>query len=470
MARALAVAVAVAALVMLWAGRIGETPIQGDAAQGLRMALSLERHDVMSLRTLPPYEPTMYREPLPAVATAVMIALHDALRGARADDDYFAGAAARFIKLQNVFWMLLLCGGVFLSVQFISGSKTWAAACVLLVNVQVPLTLSGLRYIGLDTLETDLPAAALLMLGSGLLAKGMHQRNAWLLALAGTVFGTLALTKAAFLYVFLVVAFLLSAAALLAYSRGGGRRSLAGPAVAILAFCVVVAGWMYRNYARFGVLGISERGGVVLLIRAFKDGMTPIEYRGAFHAWAPNGVRPGVGRLLGFTAADLNQGGRLQRLNRGVDADFYAKDVAAEAAGRADLAITYYRKARAERVRLRRELSESGRDVALADGLLKDEALAMIRKDPLAHLSLTAPFLWRGAFFAFPALILAWGYAVVRRRFDVYWFVLPALGLVIFYATLSHFIPRYGLPMHPVALSAAVILMHGAWKRWSPLA
>ena len=97
-----------------------------------------------------------------------------------------------------------------------------------------------------------------------------------------------------------------------------------------------------------------------------------------------------------------------------------------------------------------------------ADNILKSEALGIIRANPGAHLMLTLPFLWRGALLAFPVLMVAWLTAVGRRDAALFWYVMPALGMVMFYGLLSHFIPRYGIPMYPVALTTALLLIHAA--------
>ncbi len=468
MVRALVAVLVALALCLLWSGRITGSPIGGDAGQGLRMALSLERQGVMSLRLEAPFTPSMYREPLPVVVTAGVVRLHDAVYGESALEAYFSGPAARYLKLQNLGWMLLLCAGVYLAVRHLTGSVWLALLGIALLNVKLPLLASGFDYLGLDELETDLPAAALLAFGSAMLSLGMHRRNPLVLGLCGLTFGALALTKAAFLYVFVVLALFLIGTSIAAWARSLGRRAIIAPLVGVACFVLVVSGWMYRNYVQFGVFEVSERGGVVLLIRAFKDEMTPLEFRGAFYVWAPSALQPWIGKMLGFGEADLQRGGSLQRLNRTDTSDFYQSDYAAERAGRPDLAVSYYRKARAERVRVRAQLYSSGADPALADEILKEEALGIIRAKPVDHLRLTLAFLWRGALIAFPVLMFAWAYSISRRRPDLYWLVLPALGLVLFYGVLSHFIPRYGVPMNPIVICAAVALAHAAWKRWGP--
>ncbi|MFT2657982.1 hypothetical protein, partial [Escherichia coli] len=79
-----------------------------------------------------------------------------------------------------------------------------------------------------------------------------------------------------------------------------------------------------------------------------------------------------------------------------------------EQEGRPEDAVSYYRRARAERVKLERELSEAQVPNAgvAADKLLQKRALELIESHPGRHLAATIPFLWRGATAAFPILLI----------------------------------------------------------------
>jgi hypothetical protein len=96
------------------------------------------------------------------------------------------------------------------------------------------------------------------------------------------------------------------------------------------------------------------------------------------------------------------------------------------------------------------------------DEILKERALAIIREHPFKHIALTLPFLWRGAFISFPVLLAALIYAVHRSMPTLGVFVLPALGLLLFYALFSHFIPNYAVPTLPVVIICAMRLLGDA--------
>jgi hypothetical protein len=205
------------------------------------------------------------------------------------------------------------------------------------------------------------------------------------------------------------------------------------------------------------------------MYRAVDDQMTPEEYRGAFYAFAPQRLQGILGRILGFSPADLQRGGRLQRLND-VDSDFAADDLAAERAGTPEQTLSYYRRARAERVKMEQSYFAAGgpQPEIAADDALKDKAMAMILQRPWAHLAVTIPFLWRGATLTFPVLLAALLYATRRRRYDLIVFGIPAFGTVMLYGLLTHFIGRYDLPSLCVAIVVTLVSIKLANRGQAP--
>jgi hypothetical protein len=275
----------------------------------------------------------------------------------------------------------------------------------------------------------------------------------------------LTLIKAATLYVFLVTAAILAGVCLL---RGVAPRvAVRGVAVLVVAFGCAVAPWMYRNHVLFGSAHISQRAGVVLMYRAVYDEMTtPEEYRGAFYVWAPQQLQGTIGRILGFSPADLERNGRLQRLNDD-DSTFSAADLAAERAGAPERTVSLYRRARAERVRLEDQLSAAGRAQSEieADDQLKDRAMKIVLDHPLNNTALTLPFLWRGAILTFPALVISLLVALRLREYDLFVFAVPAFGTVMLYALFTQFIARYDLPALAIATVALIVSIRLAWQR-----
>lgn len=453
----------IATLCVYWTLNVTGAPIVSDASANLKMGLNLAHHGTMSLSSETPLQPSMYREPLPIFVIAAGILIVDALVG-RADslEDYFSGDRARYLKYSNVLWMLLLVAGVYCAVRFLTGSTTLAVVGMVLMNLKVPATPTSVAALGIDELMSDLAAAAIMVWASLLLVRALRDSRRLHFAITGAVFGLLALVKAAFLYVVAgVVVGTLVLSALNRWQTSDKWRVAAAQTLILTAcFAVVVLPWMLRNYAQLGVFGIAERGGVVLLMRAEKDRMNAVEYRGAFYVWAPPKLQSFFGSIFGFSREDLQRHGRLERLNREINTPFFAHEMEAEMAGRPDDAVTFYHKARAQRVQLLREYAAmSTPPERTVDEVLQERAMNMILDRPGKHLATTVPFLWRGAFTVFPILMIALLYSAYRRRVTIAAFVLPAFGLVMFCALLTHFPARYSVPTVGVAISVLLAML-----------
>lgn len=448
------VAILAGALLLFWSSRITDAPVVDDAGQNLWMALNLKTYGVISLSESAPIQPSMQREPLPAFVGMLAVRAVDALLGPAPASDYFHGERAQLLKYQNILWLALLCGAVFVIAQRL-GLSFWAAVlCVLLGNAL--LLRSEYGFYMLNSILTESAAAALLAWGSLLLALGCSGQRWWLVAWAGLCFGLLALVKAAFLYVALG---LVVAIPVLAWWQQSSIRFAALQALVLGgAAAVIVLPWMLRNQSSVGYFGIAGRGGEGLYTRAVMDQVTPDEYRGAFYAWAPYPLGGAVRRVLGYSKADLEAGGRLQRLNEASGTSFASRDLAAEMAGLPQNTLTYYRRSRAVRVILvnQFEAAANPQPLMAADHELMHRGVDMISHSPWPHLEFTLPSLWRGACYSFPPLLLAFVFALRRRRYELQLMLLPALGSVLFYALASFFEPRYAMPTYPIIVCLLV--------------
>ncbi|MEO7773853.1 MAG: hypothetical protein ABIT36_09330, partial [Steroidobacteraceae bacterium] len=443
-------------------------------AANLRMSVNLAHHGVISLSRAPPYLPTMYREPLPVIVSAGTVQIVDYVLGQASDETYFSGQYAKAIKYQNVGWLLLLAAGVLVAARRLSGSLVLALLAVGLLVVKIPATPTSLAALGIDTLETDLPAAALLLWGSIYFSRAIANGRGAHFFYAGLFFGALALTKAAFFYIFFGVlgsAWLLGTVLRERTTPPWGR--MPSKLLLLAAGCAILTlPWMARNMIQLDTFSIAQRGGLVLLFRAEKNLMTAEEYRGTFYIWAPEKLRPLMGRLLGYTHADVQRGGRLQHIYRDKDSDHFESDLAAELAGRPDLALSYYHRVRAERIKLENQLGRSPEAMRSIDQQLQTRAVSLIKTHPFRHIGTVVPFLWRGAPTTFPILLLALILALARRNREVAAFALPAFGLVMFYALFSHFTPRYSVPAVGVTLVVLLWLFASVlrWMRGRPSA
>ena len=439
----------------LWAFSATGTLIEKDAYQNLSMAYNLVHHGVMSMdtdRAPEKLRPSRYREPLPIWVTAAYLRVFDDRLGDKPLNALLEGPDAQLLKHTNVPWSLLLLGLVALSALHITGSKWMSGLAVLLTYW--PLVE---HY---DELYTEIPGAALLVLVSYMSWRVMKEKRARDFFGAGLAFGALILTKASFLYVAIALIFIYAGFELFLSRDAMARRTLfRSVALAIVGTIIVVAPWMLRNQLQFGSPSIADRGGLVLLTRAIKNQMTHEEYIGAFYVYAPYVLRGPIGFITGFKNEDVHAGGRLERLRRNANVDH---DDAAADEGRLQDVISYYYRAKAMRTPILAQLNTAEHPNALAeaDAQLQKEAIRMIKAHPGDHLAMILPFMVRGAFYMFPVFCFMLIYAWRRRDTALVAYVLPSLGLICFYALVSHFIMRYADPSAPIMSICGVVLLH----------
>jgi 4-amino-4-deoxy-L-arabinose transferase-like glycosyltransferase len=451
-------------LCIFWYTQITGSPVQSDSVATLQMGENLVHHGVLSIDSEPPIRPSMYREPVPGVIAAAMIAVVDAMHGPAPQAAYLSGDRARFIKQQNILWFLLLCVSAAIAVAWMAGS-VYAGLAVAIV-AQAFYFYPGARIFGIDTLFSDVPAAAVLALASLLWTRAVVQ-CAWRLAIVvGVCFALLTLIKAAVLYVF--AGLIVATAIYYAWRRHryAGWAATSMVACMSLSFAVLVVPWLWRNHALFGVAAVADRAGLSLYTRVLKDQMSAAEYRGSFYAWTPSPLRPLVGKLTGFRSADLQHGGLLQHFNhsRPPTAE-YQQDQAAEEAGRPDQAVAWYVQGRAERVRLVQQFTAAGvaNPWLAADQAMQTRALHYMAEHPWQHLKMTLPMMWRGALVAFPLLVVALVVAAWRRTDELLLYCVPSLGLILFYALFANFEERYGTPALPPALVVGAVVLCQIW-------
>jgi hypothetical protein len=457
----------IATLLASWESTIqripADRPVIHDAWQNLTLAYNLSHHGVMSLsHDSADLAPSSRREPLPAAFLAFYMASVEAVYGNMTLGGYGTGLGTGRLKVSNVFWAALLAYSVFVSIVRLSGSFLLAGMGTWFSNLTV------LQYF--NNLLTEPHAAALLTLACYLSIVALSRRRALYFGLAGVCFGALALTKAATFYVVMVLACLLFGWSLWQLKWPTETRFVRIPSVIVfvLGVALTTGPWMSRNYVLLNSMEIvGEAAPVVLMVRAEKNKMSWMEYRGGFYAWAPNELlRKAASDLLGFIEADLRRGGRLQRLNRSSGSEFYASDMKAVRAGRPEDAVSFLKKAQAEKQKMKRELAAQGYSGLDAESELQRRAIRQISGEPLKHMAMSVLFLWRGAGLIFPPLALVATYAAVARRSELMVYILPVLGLVFFYALATHFHPRYGQPLLPVTIVGVLVLSHAVVRYW----
>jgi hypothetical protein len=171
--------------------------------------------------------------------------------------------------------------------------------------------------------------------------------------------------------------------------------------------------------------------------------------------------------ITGFSEQDLQRGGRLQRFNRASDSDFAALDRAAEQSGNPDETLTLYRQARAERVRLTRQYAERlepWEAEHAADEELRSRAFEAIQAEPLRHLAMTIPFVWRGAGLLVPVLLIAFAHSLRTSHRNLALVTLMTLGYILFHGLFSHFEARYSAPLKPAMVALTVMMLTAVWN------
>ncbi len=422
-----------------------------DTRENLLIALNLLRFGVYSVQEAedksPPL-PTTKREPLyPTLLAAWMAAFRDGRSfGEPPTLASLDPGFVRRLKSLNVLLHLGLVLASWWSARTFFG-RSWpalAAAGLVAFNSSMLSTI--------DVFLTEIPGALLLACSSALIYLSYARKKLLYPILGGLSLGALALTKAVYFY--FVILLLVAAAIWLGISaiRNSGRMkpSAARWAVLALAALAVYCPWFVRNQRLGEALQVDKRGEDVLAIRAEYSTMSWKQYAASFFYFTP-----AVGPRL---ATALFGGETVRSFNRDDPESFFRKAI--EGTGKVQ-------------------------QVAAARHLSPRQASIRIMAEHLPVMALlTLPFAYQGAFvqvgynvrrvpavllyltllysiFFVPALVVL----TVRllRRKDPRWpFLVPALYTYAFYSLITHFIPRYSVPLGPVFIIVLVSLL--GWK------
>jgi 4-amino-4-deoxy-L-arabinose transferase-like glycosyltransferase len=331
--------------------------------------------------------------------------------------------SAQFLMLAGFYLLLWWVAGV------IGGSRraAWIALALGLVPAQFLLISVNYLMTEMTSLLLSLAATA------AVLAAWRGDRPRRFLALAGVLLGLLALTRPAFLYLFL--ASTLSAAVLIAIGRAGPRaRAAALLAMFVLGFAVPVAPWVARNAIVLGRPALTHGYDSHTLVQRISfDSMTWREYALSYVCWLPDGNGLGQ-KLAGPGACD-------RFFWDDKPNSFYAIGIGplmqqtVEAAGGWDNHLRY---------------------------LLTHYIL----REPVWHALVTIPLALRGAWIDhYWGLLLGITCAVLTlgaaRRRDVPFLILagPAWFMLLFNAAVAVNQPRYNLMLvPPYAVAGALVL------------
>lgn len=390
-------------------------------------------------------KPTALREPLPIYLTSLILSKLDLIKKYPDLKSLNAGKPLMLIKSQNFIYLVLLFSGLILLLGlFIQQPFIRVLASILLLLLVCHYLTRSMYFL----LCTELLASALMVWCSYFLIQAIHKPSVMFWLLAGFLFGLLVLTKAAFIYIGIVFVVLL----FIYFSWLRQFAHYKGLACFALISVVIVMPWMIRNYQELNFLGISERAADVLLVRAEKNLMTPLERKGALCFYTSNqSLRLECARYFGFKEIDLSPTGRLKRIYRG-----HPQDLQARGEMDASKTISFYYHATTIAYKARYDAYLHNQSVIEANNATSKLAMKSILAHPSEHLLSTFLFAYRGlniqhadiySFLAFFALV-GLGIMGVAQKNTSFLLVslLPTLTFA-FYAFLSHFIPRYSDPL-----------------------
>ena len=309
----------------------------------------------------------------------------------------------------------------------------------------------------LNNLNTELPAALFLVWVSLSFILARQSSHWFWMLISGLCLGVLVLTKASGAYIGLIAIPIL----ILCLSRSQRFKNLLQIfALFSIGFLLVVMPWIVRNYSEFERPVVAQGAGDVLLIRSVFNTMNDQEYAHSFYAYAPKFIRDkALGPWMGLSQDDLECGEALDRFNRSLACDKKALDE-----NRYDDVRSFYqigKRALPRSLNLTREQKQP-------------EALRRILADPKGHITVLLPMAWRGLWsfghqnslaailfnsMAYMALFAAPILAVVQRRFIWIYLSLVPVGYFLFYATFSHFLPRYSELLIPMAMICLILMI-----------
>jgi 4-amino-4-deoxy-L-arabinose transferase-like glycosyltransferase len=425
--------------ILFWGHHLGrpleaETPVQflrADGDQYLKIAFHLAHNGIysMSAPASSNPEPTAYRLPGYPFFLALWMKLDPLVRQEKSMDPLGQDMLPAFFRLIHaqvfLFFLTTLCCS--LIVRVITHSKIAALVSLFVIGFDRVLW-DWSRHVTPEVLLCFLVAAFSLALVLSVIRRGL----VWYL-LAGVFLAGLCLTRGYFQY---FIPFGLTLLIVNAWRTGETRhRAVLNLCVFALVPLLAVQAWKARNYVQLDRWYLTDRGGVILDIRAGLDMVSWRQYQASFFYYSR---LPALSRFLEkhFDPADY------RCFNRDEDNP-----------------ASIYQKAKGRR----RELIEQSGKMRLADKAQLSEALQKIRAHPFKHLLMCFPLAMRGLGGIIPcvvglgALVLMAAFSVSRRRLDVGALLLPIFFSFGFCTLFTHNLARYNLPIIPLVYVCVVL-------------
>lgn len=460
---------------------ISDSPIIGDAAQNMRMAYNLYVYNTISNDRVVEGNPrpTNYREPLPPILYAAYMYLNPSINKHASLESFIEGENTARIKQFNFILIFLLLLGSGLLIYRLTAGNVY------------PFLLAGFIYFyfirfggHFNSLYTELHAATLIIWTTYFLILSVEKRLIMNFLIAGILLGLLILTKAVFFYLSIFIVMIFAAGIFWENDQESESkiRKIMYIVLFVFGILTVISPWLIRNKIHFDTYEISQRGGNVLHLRAIKNQMTNDEIIGAFYYYGPETYKRIVkNTILGAQDIDFEAGGKYQRLKRS-----HAIDQIANSLGLPDMAISFQSISRSERRHLQNLYQNAGylNTRQIADKIVADEAKRMILDAPLKHVLMSVPFFWRGIWcfpnstiplisktmknfindmnnlLSYMSLFGIFVLSLYRKSALLNLVSIIPILMIIFYAVLSHNIPRYTEAAIPSLLVCYVYVIY----------
>lgn len=438
--------------------KINSKPLVSDSQQSTFLAYHLLTDGFHSMDGV---TPSNFREPVISFLNALNIARLQPEKNQIAKEQLISDPELilEMTKL-NLVYLFLMYG-----LSYVLARKLQLPRFLASVAAFIPVFFFTFFTSYITSVNSDLPAAVLLLLFSIFFLKYLEDRKKKDLIISSLILAFLTLTKAVFLYLFIL--FIPSILIFqLCFAKERIFPNWLSLGLFLISFAIPVGSWILRNYIQMGTTSISDRGGEVLLIRAIKNQMSDEEYWGGYYAYAPEVLQTGFfERFLGYRQEDLLDGGSLQRLNRGLKGDSLSM-----AEGRFEEVKSYLRIAQLEHRGLTNYYGAS-LDTDNPDEGSKSKALNLIFTHPLNHLKASFLFGWRGIWFykgrhfipvlmtflMYMSLFVLFVRSIWKKDLRLFLITILPIFYFLFHAIWTHFIPRYSGIFVPL-LSVVFIL------------
>lgn len=456
-----------------------------DGAQYFAMAYNMAKYNVSSVSTAdtPTVKPDDLREPV----TSFLISL-----GMRAFIDLnrhrlscFLSPSMPCASLVNdlTYLNVVLFSAIVLMTYVAAFTITGSTLAALLASFVMASNTVLPSYMRVFT--SEMPAALFVLIHAWFLFLAFKRRPRPLYALgAGIALGVLILTKAVFFYWLLLLVGILPVA-ILVCRRDLRKQVLVTGLVALAPACAMAGTWIARNYIDFGEAVVAQRGPIVLALRAEYTTISWRQYLGGYLFFTP---------YVGPELADSVFGSSVRKVF-----DYNQGASAIESPKHKLTVITKMYAANSNPM--------SG-GAAAFDSLMRRESLLLMAKNWEKQIALIPLMFYRGMFiggccnilsnhmppywltprahwaatllkglhglqviisllFLTPIFLFVAVRALMKKNWPLLLFCSPALFNFAFLATLTHFNPRFSVPVLPlltVVFSVfAVLVVRSVW-------